>query len=104
MRFSKMVRFPLVDCFSRILFGGRDADRIVAVIEKHTIVGYPCAHIFHLSCLLRYTTKNNDRLEEEEQETPSSRDGSIGPKIKHASRLKGKIGGCPVNVHKEDTV
>ncbi|MCJ1318640.1 Vacuolar protein sorting-associated protein 41 [Xylographa vitiligo] len=74
---------------------------IAAVTEKQTLVGYPCAHIFHLSCLLTYTTENND-LPDEEGETPSTRDSSIGPKIRHASKLKGKIGGCPVNVHKED--
>ncbi|MCJ1391667.1 Vacuolar protein sorting-associated protein 41 [Xylographa bjoerkii] len=75
--------------------GNRDA------AEKQTLVGYPCAHIFHLSCLLTYTTENND-LPDGEEGTTSYRDGSIGPKIRHASRLKDKIGGCPVNVHKED--
>ncbi|MCJ1381503.1 Vacuolar protein sorting-associated protein 41 [Xylographa soralifera] len=76
---------------------------IVTATEKQTLVGYPCAHIFHLSCLLTYTTENN-ALPDEEGETPSTRDGSIGPKIRHASQLKGKIGGCPVNVHKEDKI
>ena len=79
-------------------------------VGKDLLVGFPCSHIFHLPCLLRYE-------KEEDYELPgvlssfgnyddafdSGYDRSIGPKVDHAALLRTFIeGGCPVPMHHAD--
>ncbi|MCJ1477083.1 Vacuolar protein sorting-associated protein 41 [Lambiella insularis] len=70
--------------------------------DKQTLLGFACGHIFHLPCLLIYDRENDETIDDEEP-SPSNQDGGIGPKIRHAIRLKRKIrfSGCPVYVHKD---
>jgi hypothetical protein len=71
------------------------------------MIGFPCGHIFHLSCLTQYDLDVPEVLKTAEV-YPTPPTGiynmagiGIGVKIKHAKEFKEKIGtGCPLPVHK----
>jgi hypothetical protein len=72
------------------------------------LLGFPCRHIFHLSCLLDaiVDVENKDIIEAlqrqlmatETEDEPSYNIGRVGNKITHAQMIKGVWGsrGCPV--------
>jgi hypothetical protein len=72
------------------------------------LLGFPCGHVFHLSCLLDAIVDedNKERLEAlqrqleatEIEDEPSYDMGKVGNKITHAQMIKGVWGnrGCPV--------
>lgn len=68
--------------------------------EQETLVGFACAHVFHLSHLLNYIHPSRPQtppavdLDENGYFTQSH---SIGAKVTHARLLKDRVsGGCPV--------
>jgi hypothetical protein len=73
--------------------------------EKQPLIAFPCAHAFHLACLMTYST--DIRVDtttiapyEEERETwerVKDQDRGVGPKVRHAKKLRlGVRNGCPV--------
>ena len=76
--------------------------------DKQLLLAFPCAHVFHLPCLLAYDKKETQdevvlsevisRLSRGEEQEGFER-GS-GPKVDHAAVLKTVVGeGCPVGEH-----
>ena len=66
--------------------------------EKHTVLGFACSHIFHLSCLLTYNEGDEISTDEEARFL----NGEVGAKIEHAKDLRVRVGGgCPLSVHKD---
>ena len=76
--------------------------------KREIIIAFPCTHVFHLSCLLKHQSKNNEfqdtktlpdviaRLTSGEEEQDEY-DRSIGPKVDHVALLRGLVGvGCPL--------
>ncbi|KAL6720978.1 Vacuolar protein sorting-associated protein 41 [Lecanora helva] len=73
------------------------------------LVGFPCAHVFHLPCLLRYEDEDRELPEVLASFSPFDEGGdggydrSIGPKVDHAALLRTVVGsGCPVAMHHVD--
>ena len=63
------------------------------IIETKTVIGFPCGHTFHLSCMLTY---------DDEDEAQARPDESNGNKTDHAKALRPRaMGGCPIDVHKD---
>ncbi|KAK3168150.1 hypothetical protein OEA41_004596 [Lepraria neglecta] len=73
--------------------------------DKAFLIGFPCTHIFHLPCLLKYE-KGDAELPEvlssfnslgDDEDEDGGYDRSIGPKVDHAALLRTVVGGgCPV--------
>lgn len=78
--------------------------------DKAYLIAFPCTHIFHLPCLLKYEKPDSelpsvlstfDTLDPDEDE--GGYDRSIGPKVDHAALLRTVVGeGCPVAEHHMD--
>ncbi len=76
---------------------------------KEFLIGFPCTHIFHLPCLLKYEDEDTELPEvlssfnSFEDELDGGWDRSIGPKVDHAALLRTVVGGgCPVPTHRVD--
>lgn len=79
------------------------------MLGKEILIGFPCTHIFHLPCLLKYGKEDSElpkvlsSFQSLEDEEDGSYDRSMGPKVDHASLLKTVVvGGCPVAMHHID--
>jgi len=86
-----------------------DADRVFSRSGKEILIGFPCTHIFHLPCLLKYEKEDSElpevlsSFQSLEEEEDGSYDRSIGPKVDHAALLRTVVpGGCPVAMHHVD--
>ena len=75
--------------------------------EKQILVGFPCGHIFHLSCLLTYDNDEENvpeslNTESQGDERSNYLDRSVGTKVRHAKDLQPRVTqGCPVGIHKD---
>lgn len=76
---------------------------------KGILIGFPCSHIFHLPCLLRYEKEEAElpgvlsSYDSRQDEEGGGYDRSIGPKVDHAALLRTFVaGGCPVAMHHVD--
>ena len=87
----------------------------IAVIEsynlvqgKEILIGFPCSHIFHLPCLLKYEKEDTELPQilssfNSFDDSEGVYDRSIGPKVDHAALLRTVVGGgCPVAMHHID--
>ncbi|KAK4694647.1 vacuolar protein sorting-associated protein 41, partial [Lecanoromycetidae sp. Uapishka_2] len=78
--------------------------------DKTLLIGFPCTHIFHLPCLLKYEKEDSelpevlDSFNRDGDETDDvGYDRSIGPKVDHAALLRTVVGGgCPLPIHHID--
>ncbi len=80
--------------------------------DKTTLIGFPCTHIFHLPCLLKYEKEDTEMPEvlasfsalgDEDEDEYGGFDRSIGPKVDHAALLRTVVGGgCPMAMHRVD--
>ena len=74
-------------------------------LEKMTMVGFVCGHIFHLPCYLSYNAEddaNNQVSVGPASEMDSVDEGGVGAKVRRARELKGTVGsGCPITLHKD---
>ena len=87
----------------------RDLANPTRFTDKDLLIAFPCTHIFHLPCLLKYgkvdfelpdILSTFDTLEADEE---GGYDRSIGPKVDHAALLRTVVGeGCPVAEHHMD--
>ena len=80
-----------------------------AYVGQEILIGFPCAHIFHLPCLLKYEDQDVELPDilssfgSYEDRIDGGYDRSIGPKVDHAALLRTVIkGGCPVPMHHVD--
>jgi len=81
-----------------------------ASTDKTLLIGFPCAHIFHLPCLLKYEKEDSEVPEVldtfnsvADENEDGGYDRSIGPKVDHAALLRTVVGGgCPLPVHHLD--
>lgn len=77
-----------------------------ATPDKDLLIGFPCAHIFHLPCLLNFGKAKSDLPEVLASFSSPYEEGydrSIGPKVDHAALLRTMVGdGCPVAIHGVD--
>lgn len=85
-------------------------------VERESLIGFACGHIYHLSCLLDAITDPDtiaaaDRLKKQLRTDEALEDAgftrSVGAKVAHAHVLRSIVGeGCKVCMHddgEEDT-
>ena len=101
MRVVRLTNFTLVFFFNVLM--------LTLTSGTEFLIGFPCSHVFHLPCLLRYEDEDTELPEILSSFTPfdenpdGSYDRSIGPKVDHAALLRTVVGGgCPVPMHHVD--
>ncbi|KAL9134067.1 MAG: hypothetical protein Q9175_004754 [Cornicularia normoerica] len=78
-------------------------------LDKDILIAFPCTHIFHLPCLLKYEKSDSElpdvlsTFNTLDSDGEGGYDRSIGPKVDHAALLRTVVGeGCPVAEHHMD--
>lgn len=78
---------------------------LISMIEKETLIGFACGHVYHLSCLLSTTPDDSNAAAAERLQAQLAADAddtgyssrSVGAKVAHAHIIRKAIkGGCPV--------
>lgn len=107
-------------CTPHVCRGSSEWILIASVLtDPHPLLSFPCAHTFHLPCLLSYNSSSSARPSSPSSPNlpsflsypPASErtydyDRSTGPKVDRAALIKAQtvVGeGCPVAVHADDT-